>query len=208
MAALAERVRIGGLVLTGLPMPLTLRPATPLTDDELIAFSRLNRPCRIERNACGELEIMSPMGLDGGQREMFVMAKLYNWTEKDGGVCVACDTGFTLEDSSVRCPDASWISEARVNALKDEQRRRFPPFCPEFLIEILSESDRRSSLEAKMEMWLANGAQLAWMIDPFAATLSIYQPGKPVEVLTRPDWVEADSVVPGFRLETARLWAK
>ncbi len=57
-------------------------------------------------------------------------------------------------------------------------------------------------------MWLANGAQLAWMIDPFDATLSIYRPDRPVETLARPDWVEADAVVQGFRLETARLWAK
>ena len=59
-----------------------------------------------------------------------------------------------------------------------------------------------------MEMWMANGAQLAWMIDPFAATIGIYRPNAAAEILTRPDWVEADAVVPSFRLETARLWAK
>ncbi len=136
------------------------------------------------------------------------MRVLGNWAEDYGGICAACDTGFTLADSSVRSPDASWFAEERLSPLTEIERRRFAPFCPEFLIEILSSSDRPTSLEAKMEMWLANGAQLAWMIDPFAATLSIYRPGKPVEVLTRPDWIEADSVVPGFRLESARLWAK
>ena len=59
-----------------------------------------------------------------------------------------------------------------------------------------------------MAIWIANGAQLAWMIDPFAATISIYRPGAAAEMLTRPDSVEADAVVPGFRLETSRLWAK
>jgi len=63
-------------------------------------------------------------------------------------------------------------------------------------------------LEEKMEMWIANGAQMAWMIDPFAAEILIYRPGKEIERLMRPEWSEADSVVPGFRLETLRLWAK
>ena len=87
-------------------------------------------------------------------------------------------------------------------------RGRASRVCPDFLVEVLSGSDSRTKLEATMEMWMVNGARLAWMIDPFAATLSIYRPGQQLEVLARPEWVEADSVVPGFRLETARLRAK
>lgn len=208
MATLAEGVQQDCLTLTGLPLPLTVSLPTPWSDDELIAFSRNNRPYRIERNAEGELEIMSPVGFDGGQRELFVMRTLGNWAEQSGGICVSCDTGFTLLDRSVRSPDASWVPEERVNALTADQRSRFPPFCPDFLIEILSPSDSRKVLEAKMEMWIDNGAQLAWMIDPFAADLTVYKPGQPSRSLARPDWVEADDVVPGFRLQTARLWAK
>jgi Uma2 family endonuclease len=92
--------------------------------------------------------------------------------------------------------------------LTPEEQNEFSPICPEFVVEIVSKSDSRKTVERKMEMWLANGAQLTWMIDPFAATVSIYRPGAAVEVLNRPDWVEADSVVTGFRLETSRLWAK
>ncbi|ADW67985.1 Uma2 family endonuclease [Granulicella tundricola] len=208
MAALAESPVLIQASLAGLPMPVVLRLPEPMTDEELIAFSRRNRPYRIERNADGELEIMSPVGFDGGQRELLVMRVLGNWAEEHGGVCVSCDTGFTMADSSVRSPDSSWISDARINALTDAERRRFPPLCPEFLVEILSETDSRATLQAKMEMWIANGAQLAWMIDPFSATVSVYRPHSAVEVLDRPDWVEADAVVAGFRLETSRLWAK
>lgn len=208
MAALAESIGSEYLSFEGLPMPLTIRLPEPISDEELIAFSRRNRPFQIERSANGELEIMSPLGFDGGQREVFAMAKLFAWAEIHGGVCASSDTGFKLADSAVRSPDASWVSQSRVDALTGDQRRRFAPICPEFLIEILSESDRRAVLEAKMDMWIANGALLAWMIDPFAATVSIYRPGTAAEVLARPDWVEAATVVLGFRLETFRLWAK
>jgi Uma2 family endonuclease len=208
MAALAECLDFEQLSLAGLAMPFILRPAVPLGDQELIAFSRRNRPYRIEQNAKGELEIMSPLGFEGGEREVFVMRKLGDWADLHGGRCPSSQTGFTLADSSVRSPDASWVSDALIDALAPRQRSSFPPVCPEFLVEILSESDSRSKLEEKMEMWIANGAQLAWMIDPFAAEVLVYRPGKEVERLARPEWVEAVEVVEGFRLEMARLWAK
>jgi Uma2 family endonuclease len=208
MAALAECLDFEQLSLAGLAMPFVLRPSVPLSDQELIAFSRRNRPYRIEKNAKGELEIMSPLGFEGGEREVFVIRKLGDWADLHGGRCPSSNTGFTLADSSVRSPDASWVSDARIGAVTPLQRRSFPPVCPEFLVEILSESDSRSKLEAKMEMWIANGAQLAWMIDPFAAEVLVYRPGQTVERLARPEWVEAETVVPGFRLEMARLWAK
>ncbi len=208
MAALAEFVELEHLSFAGLPLPATIRLEKPMSDLEIEAFSRRNRPYRVECNCAGELEIMSPLLFDGGQREVFVMAKLFDWAEQHCGVCASADTGFRLPDKAVRCPDASWISRARVDALTREERRHFVPLCPEFLVEVISESDRRAKVEAKMEMWMANGAQLAWMIDPFAATVSIYRPGVAVEVLSRPEWVEADSVVTGFRLQTSRLWAE
>jgi Uma2 family endonuclease len=108
----------------------------------------------------------------------------------------------------VRGPDAAWIASDRIERLTAEEKRKFPPLCPDFLIEVLSESDSRRPLENKMQMWIDAGTQLAWMIDPFAATVSIYRPNRAPEVLQRPDSVEADEVVPGFRLSTRLLWGE
>jgi Uma2 family endonuclease len=195
-------------VLFGLPMPMTLRPPVPLTDEEIIAFSRRNRPFRIERNAAGELDITSPVSLDGGQREAYAGRILGNWAEIHSGVVLSANMGFTLADTSVRSPDASWVSDASYQSLTPEERRRFAPICPEFLIEILSESDSRPKLEAKMQMWIDKGAHLAWMIDPFARTVSVYRPGSAVEVLSSPDAIEAGEPVAGFRLLMPQLWAQ
>lgn len=194
--------------LTGVPLPVVLRPATPMRDDELLAFSRRNRSYRIERNSKGELEIMTPVGGNGSRWEAFVIAELTIWTEQNGGVCFSSNGGFSLPDGSMLSPDASWISEGRWQALNDEQRSSFPPLCPEFVIEVLSASDSRPMLRAKMEAWLANGAQLAWMIDPQAGKLTIFRPGSGPEVLERPESIEGDGPVSGFRLRTARFWAR
>ena len=112
---------------------------------------------------------MTPLNTKGGYREMFVGTRLFEWADAHGGLVASSSAGFTLADDSVRSPDASWVSDALWNALTDAQQCSFAPVCPPFLVEILSESDSRKALKAKMEMWLANGAQLAWMIDPFAA---------------------------------------
>jgi Uma2 family endonuclease len=206
MAAMAESVGLDRLSLEGLRLPITLRVPVPLSDEQLMAFSYRNRPYRIELNAKGEIEIMTPVGGDGGRWEILVGRELSYWAEEQGGVVFGSSTGFRLPDGSVLSPDAAWISDARWSALTKAEQRSFPPVCPEFLIEILSASDSRTVLENKMGTWVANGAQLAWMIDPYAATLSIYTPDKPVEVLERPDSVEAGQPVAGFRLTTSRLW--
>jgi Uma2 family endonuclease len=208
MAALAESCEVELLSLAGLTMPVTLRPAKPLTDQELIAFSRRNRPYRIEQNAKGELEIMSPAGSKGANREAYVIRALGIWTEQNGGMDFSSNGGFTLPDNALRSPDASWIAQTRWDALPEIDQEGYASACPDFLVEILSKTDSRTMLEEKMEMWIANGARLAWMIDPFAAEIIIYRPEKASERLMRPDWIEADEVVPGFRLETSRLWAK
>ncbi len=173
-----------------------------------MAFSRRNRPYRIEMNAQGEIEVMTPVGGDGGRWEILVGRELSYWAEDQGGITFGSSTGFRLPDGSVLSPDVAWVSTARWNALTRAEQRSFPPVCPEFLIEILSLSDSRPVLERKMATWIANGAQLAWMIDPYAATISIYTPGKPVEVLERPDSVEAGWPVAGFRLTTSGIWDK
>jgi Uma2 family endonuclease len=206
MATLAQIDLFQEGALTGLPMPLTLRPPVPLTDEQIMVLSRRNRPYQIERNASGELEIMSPVGSEGSCWEAHVICELGIWARQNGGQFFSSNGGFNLPDGSMRSPDAAWVSDAAWGALTRQERTGFSPICPEFLVEILSVNDSRSTLEAKMQMWIDNGAMLAWMIDPYAATVSIYRSGREPEVHERPEWVEAGNPIAGFRLETAKLW--
>ena len=192
--------------LTGLTLPLTLRTAKPMTDDELLVFSSCNDLYRMERNAQGELEIMTPVGGEGSRWESYVTRELDLWTEEHGGICFSSNGGFSLPDGSMLSPDASWVAEPRWNALTSAQQRAFPPLCPDFVIEVLSATDSRPVLKRKMDIWLANGAKLAWMIDPRAETVLIYRPEREPEVLVRPEAVDAGEPVAGFRLRTFRFW--
>jgi Uma2 family endonuclease len=206
MATLAQIDLMQEGVLTGLPLPITVRPPAPIGDDELMLLSQRNPIYRIERNARGELEIMSPTGGQEGRLESRVIRELNLWAEQHGGASFSSSVGFRLPDGSVLSPDAAWMSEARWNSLSEREQRKFPALCPDFVIEILSETDRRNVLEAKMKLWVENGARLAWLIDPFSETVSVYHADGKVEALARPDFVEAGEPVAGFHLNLATMW--
>jgi Uma2 family endonuclease len=88
----------------------------------------------------------------------------------------------------------------------DAERKGFAPLCPEFVIELRSESDRLIPLQEKMRMWLANGAELAWLVDPSRKVVEIYRPGREAEVLEGGSTVEGEGPVAGFVLELGRIW--
>ncbi len=194
--------------LTGLPLPLILRPPSPFTDDDLIAFSRRNRPYRVEKNVEGELVIMTPVGNQGGVREAKVVAQLVLWAESEGtGQANGPNAGWNLPDGSTLSPDASWILSSRLASFSSEEQERYLPLCPDFVIEVRSRTDSKAMLQTKMETWIANGAQLAWMIDPYEATVTIYRSINEPQVLIRPEFLAGEAPVGGFRLNTNGLWA-
>ena len=193
--------------LTGLTLPLILRPAIALTDEELMRFSEENKPYKIERNRQGEITVMTPVGGIGGTHENYVAAMLYVWTEQvEKGISFGSNTGFNLPDGSCLSPDAAWLALDRWEALTPKEQAGYPPLCPDFLIEIRSRSDSRRMLEEKMQLWMENGAQLAWLLDPVDGNATIYTPDAAPCTLERPVSLTGTAPVEGFTLHMTRLW--
>ena len=194
--------------LLELPLPLRIVPSAPVSDDALIAFSRANKGLRIEKNSKGEIVVMTPAGRRGDWREKELAVALDSWAQADGrGEANGANAGWNLSDGSTLSPDASWTASERLARFSDEEQERFLPICPDFVAEIRSRSDSITDLQEKMERWIANGARLAWLIDPFTRTAYIYQPGRPAEALHAPAVLEGEGPLAGFRLEMARFWA-
>jgi len=188
-------------------LPLRLRYEHPVTDEELLRFCAANELLRVERDANGDIIVMTPTFFENGGVEGDVFGELRNWALEDGrGKAYGPSTGMTLPDGSMRAPDASWVSWQRVNALTPEQRKSFAPVCPEFVIEVRSEKDRLKPLQEKMQTWLANGVELAWLVDPSRKAVEIYRPGREVEVVEGGSAVEGEGPVAGFVLELGRIW--
>ena len=188
-------------------MVVHLSPVIDLSDDQLYEFSRINRDLRIERNAQGEVTIMSPTGGETGNRNAEIGLQLRLWAKSDGtGTTFDSSTGFRLPNGAVRSPDAAWISYARLNTLTNEQREKFIPLCPDFVVELLSPTDILNEVRAKMQEYIENGARLGFLIDRAERRVYIYRPDTPVDERIEPSTVSGDPVLPGFELSMAEIW--
>ncbi|MDQ3776874.1 MAG: Uma2 family endonuclease [Pseudomonadota bacterium] len=184
-----------------------LQPIVSLTDDQIYEFSQINRDLRIERNARGELIIMPPTGGDTGNRNAEITMQLRLWAKRDGtGSTFDSSTGFRLPDGAVRSPDAAWIPYSRLNTLTAEQRKRFIPLFPDFVIELCSPADGLNDLQAKMGEYIDNGAQLGWLIDTERRLVHVYRPHEPARELENLETVSGDPVLPGFELDLREIW--
>jgi len=198
-------------------MPLTKQEATStklvlnvenvgLTEEQFFQLCSDNDILRMELTAQKELIIMPPAGFKSSWRENILSTRLTNWAEKDGtGIVCNATAGYRLPDSAIRAPDASWIRRERLDAFSEKELEKFAHLCPDFVAEVMSASDILSELQDKMAEYIANGAQLGWLIDPYEACVYIYRPGNPVECLENPTEISGDPVLPGFVFNVAEI---
>ena len=190
------------------PVVLHMRPAIEMDEEQFFEFCQINRGWRIERSAQGDLEVMAPTGGETSNRNFRISVQLGIWTDNDGtGVAFESSGGFVLPNGAMRSPDASWVRRERLAQLTAEQRQRFLPLCPDFVVELRSTSDPLAVIESKMGEYLENGAHLGWLIDPEGRRVHVYEPGKEVSILETPDEVSGDPVLPGFVLDLRPIWA-
>ena len=192
-----------------LPIVLRLSPLIELTEEQFAEFCSLNRDLHIERTATGELQIMAPAFSETGRKEGEIFRQLIELDEagRNGrSLSLAPPAGFTLPNGAIREPDASWISRSRLEALTPEQRSGFYNICPDFVLELRSDTDRLSVLQAKMQEYMDNGARLGLLIDPLDRRVYIYRPDREVESLDNPETVSADPILPSFTLDLKEIW--
>lgn len=182
-------------------------PSLHLVNEDFFDFCQANKELRIERTAMGDYEIMAPTGGETGRRNLSLAAQLYNWAERDGsGVAFDSSTGFTLPNGAIRSPDVSWVKRVRLTALTPEQKKRFLPLCPDFVIELRSPSDSIKTLQDKMQEFMENGASLGWLIDTETQRVLVFQPHLPIVSLDKPEFLSADELLMGFTLNLQKIW--
>ena len=187
-----------------LPAILT---ADPMTDEEFAELCSEHSDLSFEVTAEGDLIVMAPTYSLMGFRNQRIGRQLDTWAERDGrGIACDSSTGYLLPNSARRSPDASWTLLSRVRALPEASKAGFWHLCPDFVIEIRSATDRTRVLQAKMEEWVENGAQLGWLIDPETETVTVYRPRREAEVLTGVDSVTGEGPVAGFELDLRAVW--
>ncbi len=188
-------------------LTLNLKPVLELTDEQFFQLCQVNRNLRFERTPCGELIIMPPTGGETGNRNARQIQQLMNWTDTDGtGIGFDSSTCFKLPDGANRSPDAAWIKLERWNTLTTEEKEKFPPICPDFVIELLSPSDSLKVAQEKMQEYRDNGTRLGWLINRKSRQVEIYRIGQEVEVLESPASLSGEDVLPEFILNLQSIW--
>ena len=187
-------------------LTLNVPPTVGLTDEQFYQLCVANKEWRLELTAEGELIIMPPTGGESGISNASLTAKLYNWNDQTQlGKVFDSSTEFRLPSGAKRSPDVSWVIRARWEALTPEQRKRFPPLSPDFVIELRSETDSLEKLRLKMREYLANGIRLGWLIDPQTPLVEIYRHSQDVETINfsfdEPPTLSGEDVLPGFVLD-------
>lgn len=186
---------------------LELRPLINLTDEQFYQLCQNNPEIRLECSAKGELIVMPPTGGESGKQNADLTADLVIWNRQTRlGIVFDSSTGFILPNGAKRSPDASWLLLERWEALTPKQRKRFLPLCPDFLIELISETDDLDSAQEKMREYQENGLRLGWLIDPKSKNVEIYRQGRDVEVLQSPTTLFGEEVLPEFVLDLGQIF--
>lgn len=185
---------------------LTLKlDSVQLTDEQFYQLCQNNETLQFERTAEGDLVIMPPVGGESGNREANLIADLVIWNRQtDLGYTFSSSTIFKLPNGANRSPDAAWIQRERWQALTVEDRRKFSPIVPDFVIELRSPTDRLKALQSKMEEYISVGVKLAWLINPQQQQVEIYRPKTEVETRNLPTELSGENVLPGFALNLSQ----
>ncbi|MCP2731483.1 Uma2 family endonuclease [Limnofasciculus baicalensis] len=186
---------------------INLNPIVELTDEQFYHLCRVNPDVKFERNAHREIIIMSPTGGETGKRNAKLTTRFCVWNEQTNlGEVFDSSTCFRLPNGGDRSPDVSWIQKERWERLTSEQKEKFPPIAPDFVLELMSPTDSLKETQDKMKEYMDNQVRLGWLMNRKSRRVEIYRQGKPVEVLSNPSQLSGEDVLPGFVLDLRMIW--
>ncbi len=180
-----------------------------MNDDEYYEFCMANPDLRLERTAQGEIVIVPPAGLESSYQSGESFGQLRAWAKRDGrGRVFDASVEFILPTGAARSPDAAWVSNDRISRVPKPNRRKFPRVCPEFVIEVMSPSDRLRAAQEKMREWIRAGVALAWLIHGDKKTVYGYRAGQSgAETRAGITAIAGEGPVAGFELDLTEIWA-
>lgn len=188
-------------MITSEPIILNFKNVT-LSNEQFYQLCQDNENWQLEQTAKGELVIMPPVGGISGNRESDLNADLVIWNRQTQlGKVFSSSTIFRLPNGAARSPDVAWVANERWDLLTPEEQEKFPPLCPDFVIELRSLTDFLSQLHEKMQEYLNGGLRLGWLINPQAQQVEIYRPNQSIEIVQLPTTLSGENVLPGFILE-------
>jgi|ERR1017187_1013831 Uma2 family endonuclease len=177
-----------------------------LTDAQFTKLCLENNEIRFERDKNKNIIIMAPTGFEVHEFEGSIFYEIKKWNIKSClGYVEGTNGGFYLPDSSMRMPDVSWIKKERIDELSAEEKSKIPYLCPDFIVEVVSESDTLKHQHEKMGEWITNGIRLGWLVDYKQGITYIYKPDAEIVKKSFDEFLYGEDVLPGFKLKLSKL---
>ena len=196
------------------PAPLLLPRDLQLTPEQFEQVCQVNPEAVLELTAEGHLIVMTPTGGETSSRNSQRLFQLQVFCRRQKCWRLFDSSGgFRLPDGSVLSPDAALVLEDRWQTLSPEQRRSFPPLCPDLVVELVSPSDEGprgvTALRRKMDHYQANGARLGWLLLPQERAVEIWRGGQQgmAQRLDNASRVDGSELAEGLVLDLEEIWA-
>lgn len=116
------------------------------------------------------------------------------------------NSGFqlTANPDTVLAADISFVTKERLEPEPDPEK--YWPGAPDLAVEVLSPSDRPSMVNKRIAIFFAQGVKQLWIVNPKKRTVAVYRTPSDSITFSGSDELEADDILPGFRLSLDRIF--
>lgn len=177
-----------------------------MTNEEFYAFCMENPELRIERNTNGKIIVMPPTTSETGRYNSKIHIEIGIWNKKSKlGETFDSSTGFKLPNGADRSPDTAWISNERWDSLPADQKKKFAPVVPDFVLELRSDEQSLLELREKMDEYMDCGCRLGWLVDPQNRRTYVYSANGDIQTVKFDEAMSGADVMPGLELRMAEV---
>jgi len=162
------------------PIKLQLPEDVRMDYLQFVTFTELNEQFPLSLTSNHEILIEAPMLINGSKRESLITTEFIIWNRIHKLGEVFGSTGqYNLPDGGIYMPDTSFIGFKKLDTVDKKNDRQVGALIPDFVLELMSESDRLKTSHEKMQnVWIKNGVKVALMVDYKKERYFVYEAGK------------------------------
>jgi Uma2 family endonuclease len=174
------------------------------TDAELLALPKDGHKYELVN---GEL-VMSPARFfKHGRIVTRLIVRLATYVDQNkAGETFEGQSGCRMKSGNLRCPDISFLTRKRLEAIEPAQQEDFLNGSPDYVVEVLSPSDTVKDIAEKMAEYFDNDTKLGWVVNPSDRTVLVYHGPTPDKLLRSGDTLDGEAMVPGFSMPVDELF--
>jgi Uma2 family endonuclease len=152
----------------------------------------------------GEVKEIVPPGYSHGSIARRTAAKLGDFVDKHQLGDVVVEGGFQLSSTVMVVPDAAFIGNVKLAQITEPQK--YLPFAPDLAVEVVSPNDTANEIQDKVNLYLAAGTALVWVMYPAHKQVAIHRSDHTSKTVSKDGTLDGGDVLPGLKLSVSTLF--